>query len=59
MMKTQIFLALVIVSAVVLWENHLFPSEKIHSIVDAWVCPSCGHDNGEDVMHCKICGRYK
>lgn len=34
-------------------------NKTLKPIVDAWKCPSCGWDNDEDAMRCKICDRYK
>ena len=34
-------------------------TESISPIFDNWKCPSCGWENDENAMRCKICDRYK
>ena len=57
--KTLLLTIILLMTAVISTEGFEKTAEMIRPIFDSWKCPSCGWENNDDAMRCKICDRYK
>lgn len=57
--KILLLTIILVMATVISIESSEIRSEMVGPVYDSWKCPSCGWENGEDSMRCKICGRYK
>jgi len=57
--KTLLLTIILLMTAVFSKPSVEITAEMIRPIFDSWKCPSCGWENDDDAMRCKICDRYK
>lgn len=59
LMSKAFLLMVILVTTFISIECSEKKTQSIGPIFDHWKCPSCGWENSEDAMRCKICDRYK
>ncbi|MCB1073332.1 MAG: hypothetical protein KDK96_09575 [Chlamydiia bacterium] len=57
--KILLLTIILVMATVISIESSEIRSKMVGPVYDSWKCPSCGWENDEDAMRCKICDRYK